>query len=59
MSWTLSNLSSLSVEGAMTLLPFEKLEFCTNPDGSLQSLGAGSFGTVSPVNSCLDNFWSG
>ncbi|GAB4822994.1 hypothetical protein N2152v2_010040 [Parachlorella kessleri] len=46
MSWTLSNLSSLSVEGMMTLLPFEKLEFCTNPAGTLQSLGAGSFGTV-------------
>ncbi len=49
LSLPLSTVTSLSQAGElpMTVVPFEKLEFCTRPDGILQSLGAGSFGTVS------------
>ncbi|GAB4822983.1 hypothetical protein N2152v2_010029 [Parachlorella kessleri] len=48
LSLPLSTVTSLSQAGElpMTVVPFEKLEFCTRPDGTLQSLGAGSFGTV-------------
>ena len=55
LSLQLSTVTSLSQAGElpMTVVPFEKLEFCTNPDGSPQSLGAGSFGTVGCARSVL------